>query len=147
MIDLAAAQPEARRSELAGQAIDNAIGQHRSGRARPARRRHRVAGRVRVARGDGPAARNCACSASASAWPLGAAGQLHRRARLGQLRRDDDRSRRRNRLRAVDRHALSHRARARRHPVLPSRVAMATAGRSVVSPASPSSSPCSACSR
>ena len=118
MIDLAAdARLSGVQIELAGQAIDNAqstsIGAEGPGLLA---RRHHSAGRVRVTRGDGSSARHRAVRCRCRTGRRRAARQLHRRARLGELGRDDDRPRRRHRLRAVDRHPLPQRARLRCHP-------------------------------
>ncbi len=116
-------RPRRRRSTLrsAGRARrpgdrQRPIHQHRCRRTRTARRRDHSADRVRVTRRDGASARHRTVRCRCRTGRRRAARQLHRRARLGELGRDDDRPRRRHRLRPVDRHPLPQRARPRCHP-------------------------------
>ena len=75
-----------------------------------------------------------------------AADQRPRHPRMGELGGNDDRARRRDRLRAVDRHSLPHRAGPRRQRQRrPSPPRWAPPAAPSCSPASPSSSRCSAC--
>ena len=101
MIGLAADARSSGRTDRARRSGDRQrpIDQHRCRRTGPAPRRDHPAGRVRVTGGDGSATRHRTVRCRRRPGRRRAARQHHRRARLGELGRDDDRSRRRHRLR------------------------------------------------